>query len=329
MAEILWCGHSIHHSEFNKYGVAAQDITPIRSTGPVTTLWSHEPYLFSTHPSVSGQVMRSRLPVGSSFGSAAGIGDVFGLANTRALAALFEKVRGYGTPLTGAATSLYRARTRTLKHAMEHYQKTLLAWRNAMPKDEAARHLARQDAYLAFQELQKDFSRELRWIKSQVWTRRNRALWDFRTARGLVHRRRDTLGGLNFETEADATHLMRLDRYAKYLGRGALAIDLGTGALDVYNTYESGGNWERELFVQSAGFAGAFGAGNLAAAAGAEAFGLLMAVTPAGWVGIVILGVGALAAIGATALISAKGESTLENLVGGWYDQAVKWKNSR
>ncbi len=108
-ANILWCRQPISYNELSKHGIASEDITPPRATRPITTLWSHEPYLFSTHPSVSDQVMQPRLPVGSDFRSAAGIGDVFGLDNTRALAVLFERVHGYGTPLTGTATSLYRA----------------------------------------------------------------------------------------------------------------------------------------------------------------------------------------------------------------------------
>ncbi len=59
----------------------------------------------------------------------------------------------------------------------------------------------------------------------------------------------------------------------------------------VYNSYQSGGNWQKKVAVQTAGFGfGAAGAMVLGGAAAKFVLGLALASTPLGWV--IVIGVG-------------------------------------
>jgi hypothetical protein len=84
--------------------------------------------------------------------------------------------------------------------------------------------------------------------------------------------------------------LVRFAGYTKFLGNGLAVIDFGSRAGHVHNTYQEGGDWERELFVESSRFFASAMAGGGVAKAGAFGLGLIMLSTPVGWVGLVVGG---------------------------------------
>lgn len=56
---------------------------------------------------------------------------------------------------------------------------------------------------------------------------------------------------------------------------------------NVHNSYKAGGEWERDLFIESSSFALSAGAGMLAVNVGLS---LLVFATPFGWAGLIIGG---------------------------------------
>ena len=88
----------------------------------------------------------------------------------------------------------------------------------------------------------------------------------------------------------------------------------------VRNEYKAGGEWERELFVESSSFAASAGAGILAVNAGTAALGLLMVATPVGWVGLII---GGIAVAGAAATTSIVVNNAIKENSGSWYDSIM------
>ncbi|MCP4488487.1 MAG: hypothetical protein GY820_14380 [Gammaproteobacteria bacterium] len=88
----------------------------------------------------------------------------------------------------------------------------------------------------------------------------------------------------------------------------------------MHNSYKSGGEWERDLFIESSSFVASAGAGILAVNAGTAALGFLMVATPIGWVGLIIGGV---AVAGAAAAASITMNDIVKGKGGGLYDNIM------
>lgn len=175
--------------------------------------------------------------------------------------------------------------------------------------------------------MNREFRFELNIIKAQMRARRGTPLTRFERGINIARSSRH-VARLDITSEVQATNLAKFTRYAKFLGNGITAIDFGSRTGDVYNSYQSGGNWERELFVESTSFALSTGAGTLAAYAGDAALTFLLAATPVGWVGLVVI-VGGLAVAGVAAATSIGATNYLENNSGSWYDAIMEWIGSR
>jgi hypothetical protein len=72
---------------------------------------------------------------------------------------------------------------------------------------------------------------------------------------------------------------------------------------DIHDSYKTGGNWYREMLIESSSFAASAGGGMLVAGYGTaiagQALACLLAATPAGWV-LVVVGLGVAAAAATT-----------------------------
>jgi len=87
---------------------------------------------------------------------------------------------------------------------------------------------------------------------------------------------------------------------------------------NVQNEYKIDGNWERELAIESSSFAASAWLGGRAIAIGARALMFLTIATPAGWVGLIVVG----AAVSLATNYIAKEKS------GNIYDNIMKWLNT-
>ena len=59
------------------------------------------------------------------------------------------------------------------------------------------------------------------------------------------------LAKLNITSQIQANNLVKFGQHAKVLGNGLAAIDFTSRAAGVIKTAGDGGDWERELFIQS------------------------------------------------------------------------------
>ena len=98
-------------------------------------------------------------------------------------------------------------------------------------------------------------------------------------------------------------------------------IDFGSRVGNIHNSYKAGDNWYREMFVESTSFAASAGIGVAAANVGA----FLLALTPFGWIGLIVGGV---IVAGAAATVSIKTDSYIKANSGRWYDEIMKWLGS-
>ena len=93
---------------------------------------------------------------------------------------------------------------------------------------------------------------------------------------------------------------------------------------DIHDSYKTGGNWYREMLIESSSFAASAGGGMLVAGYGTaiagQALACLLAATPAGWV-LVVVGLGVAAAAATTSILLDK---TIKENAGSWYDSIMK-----
>src|SRR5690606_39923661 len=72
--------------------------------------------------------------------------------------------------------------------------------------------------------------------------------------RGLTLAQRHKGRGLNVASNTQALQLARLANRINFAGKTMVMVDAGRRINGVHNTYESGGNWQREAAIQATGF---------------------------------------------------------------------------
>ena len=107
----------------------------------------------------------------------------------------------------------------------------------------------------------------------------------------------------------------QFSKYGKALGNGLIVVDVASRVGNVQKAYKTDVDWERELAIESSGFAASALVGATIAKAGVAFF---MVVTPAGWVGLIVVAVAA--SMGISYLVKEEGS--------GWYDDIMDWVGS-
>ncbi len=107
--------------------------------------------------------------------------------------------------------------------------------------------------------------------------------------RWLKQSRTDAASAQIIDTEAYKS-VVRTMKVARYAGTSFIALDVGLGAAEVYQTYREGGDWFEELLEDMAGLIGSLAGGSGAVFLVER----ILMLTPEGWVIILIGTVGAL-----------------------------------
>jgi hypothetical protein len=125
--------------------------------------------------------------------------------------------------------------------------------------------------------------------KGNVWTNVQRGVNQAKSARSYKP--------IQLNSSQTYKQVGRLASKAKWTGYGALVVDAGFRAEDVYGQYKAGDNWQKSAAVESTAFAvevmGGAAAGSVATTVVATALGVALAATPVGWVIIVGAGLAA------------------------------------
>lgn len=223
---------------------------------------------------------------------------------------------GYG--LTGAAASSVNYRLTDFQSALRSYQQALVDLNSysRVGRGGAARRAELQRIVRArYDVLQTKFKVELSRMTPPNHVGKNRGNALVSAERGLTLASRKRSRQLFVADTAQAHRVGRFSRSMRMLGNSAIVVDAGSRAANVYGTYNSGGNWQREASIEATGFglggaAGIYGGylGGKAAIAGLAALKIGLAATPVGWVVIIAAGV----AVGI-------GASQAGNSIGKWF----------
>lgn len=253
----------------------------------------------------------------------------FGGAATVALAELSVDLRNHvlnGLSVAQAAADTYRGRMERFLEAMRQHQDAIDAYHRATRKgapEGPPRAAARAALQRSGAELNSMFRQELALLTTN-WFPRAMMLVSGKVLVPDRVRQIPKISRLDVRSKAQAWKLAELARYARYLSRGVLVIDLGRRIQNVYDVEQSGGDWRRQMAIEAAGFGGASIAGAASTLVGAGAIGAVAMLTPAGWALIVV----GLAAAGMAAAGSIAAGLAAEEFAREHYDDIVKFQGA-
>ncbi len=318
MSEILLCNQPLK-TDFlsNSCGIDPSFVHG-RGCSKPSTVSAFTPYALGQELSVFDSQIISTLSAPKVAKNLTNISLSFGGDNAIALAEMTKNLQEYNIGLMGASTGVYANRLGGFAGAIKEYQDTLMAYRGAIKSNGASKVIAKQKAFKAFQSLQFRFKHELNAINAGIKARRGTPLSSATRATNIARSSRN-VAKLNVTSQAQAHNLVKFTKHAKTLGSGLAIIDFTSRVGSVHNEYKAGGEWERELFIESSSFAVSAIAGSLAVKAG---LGFLMVATPVGWVGLIVGGV---AVAGAAAATSMATNYAVKNDAGGLYDSIMSW----
>ncbi|KEQ17903.1 hypothetical protein [Endozoicomonas numazuensis] len=316
MSQIVLCNQSLSSGYLkDTCGIETNLVHGLSCQKP-GTLQAFTPYLLNKDKNRDQQQIINQLSPKPVAEELTNLSLSFGGDNTLAIAEITKQLKDYNIGLIGASTSVYADRVGGFAKAIKEYQDALMAYRSALSSP-ANKRVARDNAHKAFQKLQIRFRNELNAINSANKARRGTPLTSASRATNIARSSRNTTS-LNVSSQVQASNLVKLTQHAKYLGNGLAVIDFGSRIGNVHNSYKAGGNWERELFIESSSFAASATTGSIAVSAGLT---LLLAATPAGWVGLIVGG--ALVA-GTAAGASMWVNGQVKDNAGSWYDNIMR-----
>ena len=284
---------------------------------------ANTPYLLNGHNRAQGKRIQALLAPSQVARPITEMSLTFGEDNTLAIAAMMEQLKDYNIALTGASTSVYGERINGFAKSVKEYQVALLAYRDAKLNKAGNHNQLKQLAHRAFQRMQLQFRSELNAVTDHIRSRRGTPLTSAERGTNIARSSRNA-AKLQFTSEIEAHKLVRFSQYTKLLGNGLAVVDFGTRVGKVHNSYQAGGDWERDLFRESLSFGVGAGLGIATAKVGAAALGVLIAATPIGWIGIIV---GGIAIVGVAAATSMAASELTQSHADTWYDSIMEVLN--
>ena len=320
MSELLLCNKSIKTDLLSNTHSIDTNLIHGKKHSKSSALSAYTPYVLCQDLSAFDTRLMSSLSMPTVSKRLTNLSLTFGGDNTLVLAEMTKKLQEYNVGLIGASTSVYANRIGGFAGAVKEYQSALMAYRDAISSKAVSKAIARQKAFQAFQNLQIRFRHELNAINAGVKARRGTSLSSATRATNIARSSRG-VARLNVTSEIQTNNLVKFTRQAKLLGNGLAVIDFTSRVGNIHTRYQSGGGWERELFIESSSFALSAIAGTAAVNAGVATLGLLVMATPVGWVGLIIGGV---AVAGVAAATSVSVNTIVKENSGSWYDAIMK-----
>lgn len=320
MSEILLCNQPMKADFLSSSCGIDSDLIHGKGCSKPASISAFTPYMLGQKLSAFDSKLISTLSASKVANNLTNLSLSFGGENTVALAEMTKRLQEYNVGLMGASTSVYANRLGGFAGAVKEYQDALMVYRGSMNSNAATKSIAKQKAFNAFQNLQFRFKHELNAINAGVKVQRDTPLSSATRATNIAQSSRNVTK-LNVTSQVQANNLVKFTQHAKFLGNGLAVIDFTSRVANIHNEHKAGGEWERELFIESSSFALSAGIGIAAVNVGTAALGLVIMATPIGWVGLVVGGV----AIAGTAAAASMGvNSAVKENAGTWYDSAMK-----
>ncbi|CAG19831.1 hypothetical protein [Photobacterium profundum] len=317
MSGIILCNRTFSAKTFkNECGIDIELASSLTCANPDMIL-ANTPYLLKGGNSAIGATTLAKLSNSAITQNLTNLALSFGGDNLIALSSISAQLQEYNVGLMGASTSVYANRMEGLVGSVKNYQSALMEYRLATKTKSTLKVAAKQKAKIAFDKMQNSFKHEIKVVTSQVKSNRGTPLANFDRGANIARSSRN-IAKLDVITPVQANNIVKFTKHAKFLGNGLAVIDFGSRVGNIHNSYKAGGNWEREMFIESSSFAASAMAGTLVVDTG---LALLVFATPAGWMGLVV---GGLAIAGTAAVASIITNNYIKNNSGDAYDIITK-----
>ncbi|WP_037047672.1 hypothetical protein [Psychromonas sp. SP041] len=320
MSEIILCNRTFSASTFrNECGIGIELASSITCPNPDMII-ANKPYLLKSGNSSISTTTLAKLSKPAITKNLTSLSLSFGGDNLVALSAISSQLQEYNVGLMGASTSVYANRMGGFVGSVKNYQSALMEYRQAATAKLPSKMAAKQKAKMAFDKMQSSFKQEVKVVTSQVKSSRGTPMTSFKRGTDIARSSR-SIAKLDLVNPVQADNVVKFAKHAKFLGNGLAVIDFGSRVGNINNSYKAGGNWEREMFIESSSFAASAVAGSLVVDAG---LAILIFATPVGWMGLVV---GGLAVAGAAAITSIAVNSEFKSNSGEWYDSLMTLVN--
>jgi hypothetical protein len=319
MSNILLCNQSLSRANLqSQCGIDIDQLSGFMCAKP-TIVTANTPYLINNNITAAERNILSTLTPHAVTKELTNLSLSFGGDNVVALSEIVLNLKGYDVELMGASASAYTNRMGGFTGAVKDYQSALMQYRDAITSKSPTKNVFKEKAHTAFNKMQTQFGKELKVITGKTNARRGTPLTNVTRGTNIAESSRNT-AKLNVSSQVQANNLVKLTKHAKFLGSGLAAISFTSKAGNVQNSYKAGGNWEKELFIESSSFAASAIVGSGALKIGAAGLTFLMLATPIGWVGLIIGGVAVLgSAAGASIMtnnyINKNGSDLYDNIM--------------
>ncbi|MCP4342509.1 MAG: hypothetical protein GY799_27420 [Desulfobulbaceae bacterium] len=321
MNEMMLCNQALSPTTLqNQCGIDVEQLSAFNCAKP-TMVAVHTPYLIGGNDFGFNRSVLSQLSPMLVARELTNLSLSYGGDNVVALAEITTKLENYNIGLMGTSTAVYANRIGGFAGSVKDYQAALMEYRRAITSNSALKALFKEKAHTAFERMQSQFQNELNLVVGQVKARRGMPLTNAKRATNIARSSRN-VAKLNITSHVQTSNLVKLSKQAKFLGNGLAVIEFGSRVGNIHNSYQAGGNWERDLFIESSSFVASAGAGILAVKSGIGALSLLMVATPVGWVGLII---GGIAVAGVAVAASIGMNNVVKEKSGELYDDIMKW----
>jgi len=321
MSEIILCNQPLKPTSLqSQCGIDIEKISDSSCSTPAI-LTGFTPYILENKPSELEKTILHQLSPMPVSRMLTNLSLSYGGDNVLALSEITSRLTDYNIGLMGASTSVYANRIGGFAGAVKEYQSALMEYRQAITSKSTMKAISKQKALLAFNKMQRQFRFEPGVVTGQVKTRRGTPLTNINRATNIARSSRN-VAKLNVTSQIQANNLVKFSKHAKFLGNGLAVIEFSSRVGSIHNSYKAGGNWERDLFIESSSFAASAMIGTVAVNMGGAALGFLMIATPIGWVGLIVGGV---AVAGVAAAASVGMNSYAKENSGDLYDDIMKW----
>lgn len=319
MSNLLLCNQSLSPESLkSQCGIHIDQLSGFMCAKP-SRIAANTPYFMSSNITAAERNILSTLSPQSVSKELTRLSLSYGGDNVMALSEMALNLKGYDIDLIGASASAYTNRMGGFTGAVKDYQSALMAYREAVTSKSPMKNVLKDKAHNAFNKMQTQFGNELKIITSKNKARRGTPLTSATRATHIAESSRNTTK-LNVSSQVQANNLVKFTKHARFLGNGLAAINFTNKAANVHSSYKSGGNWEKELFIESSSFAASALTGTAVVNAGGAALMFLMVATPIGWVGLIVGGV---AVAGTAAVASISMHDAFKDNSGSWYDSIM------
>lgn len=320
MSEIILCNRNYSASAFkSECGVGIELASSLTCPNP-DMIKANKPYLLKNGHSAKSSASLAKLSNPAITQNLTSLALSFGGDNLIALSSISAKLQEFNVGLMGATTSTYANRMSGFVGSVKNYQSALLEYRQSVKGKSSSKVASKQKAKIAFDKMQNSFRHEVRAVTSQVKSSRGTPMTNFKRGADIARSSRG-IAKLDLMNPVQANNIVKFTQHAKFLGNGLAVIDFGSRVGNIHNSYKSGSNWEREMFIESSSFATSAATGIGVVNAGAAALTFLVVATPVGWVGLII---GGLAVAGTAAAASIGMNNLIKNNAGNAYDALIK-----